>query len=97
MALKVVWTRRAEEVFSQIVNYLETNWTDREIRNFIQKTYQFIELLKINSYLLEPSKTMKNTHRGPINRFTIATYQVKPRKGTIVLLNIRSAKQKPLK
>lgn len=97
MALKIVWTRRAEEGFSQIINYLETNWTDREIRNFIQETHQFLELLKTNPYLLEPSRTKKNICRGPLNRLTIVTYQVKLRKETIVLLNIRSAKQKPLK
>ncbi len=97
MALTIVWTRRAEDGFDQIINYLEKNWTDREIRIFIQETHQFLELLKTNPYLLEPSRTKKNTCRGPLNRLTIVTYQVKPRKGTIVLLNLQSARRKPLK
>jgi len=96
MALKIVWTKRAEEGFNQIINYLEENWTDREIRNFVQETYHFLGLLKSNPYLLEPSTTLKNTYRGPLNRLTIVTYRIKLRKEIIELLNIRSAKQKPL-
>jgi plasmid stabilization system protein ParE len=97
MALTIVWTRRAEEGFDQILRYLEQNWTDREIGNFVRNTYSFLELLKMNPYLFERSKSKKNIHRGPINNLTILTYRIKPKMGIIELLNIRSARQKPLK
>ncbi len=97
MALKIVWTRRAEEGFDHIIRYLELNWTEREIGNFVRDTYRFLELLKTNPYLLERSHSKKNIHRGPLNNLTIITYRVKPQKGIIELLNIRSSRQKPLK
>ncbi|MFA9391209.1 MAG: type II toxin-antitoxin system RelE/ParE family toxin [Prolixibacteraceae bacterium] len=96
MALTIVWTRRAEEGFDRIVEHLKQNWTEREIRNFIRDTYDFLELLKLNPHLLEQSHTKKHIHRGPLTRLTILTYRIKPRKGIIELLNIRSSRQKPL-
>jgi hypothetical protein len=41
MALKIVWTRQAENGYDNIIKYLEENWTDREIRNFIQEHVNF--------------------------------------------------------
>lgn len=97
MALDVVWTKRAEDGYDKIIKYLEKEWTDREIHNFIEETKQFLELLKKNPQLLEPSQVHKNVFRGPMNRLTIVTYRIKLRKQRIELLNIRGARQKPLK
>jgi plasmid stabilization system protein ParE len=97
MALKVTWTPRAEKGYDKIIKNLEKNWTDREISNFIAETKEFIKLLENNPYLLEPSESRKNVFRGHLNRLTMLTYRIKPRKNQIELLNIRSARQKPLK
>jgi plasmid stabilization system protein ParE len=97
MALKVTWTPRAEQGYDKIIKNIEKNWTGREISNFIIETKEFLKLLEKNPYLLEPSQTRKNVFRGPLNRLTILTYRIKPRKNQIELLNIRSARQKPLK
>jgi plasmid stabilization system protein ParE len=97
MALEVIWTPRAEKGFDKIIEYLEKNWTDKEISNFIIETKEFLKLLENNPYLLEPSERRKNVFRGPINRLTIVTYRVNSLKNQIQLLNIRSARQQPLK
>ncbi len=34
MALIVEWTEEAESQLERIIEYLEENWTDREVRNF---------------------------------------------------------------
>jgi len=67
MALEVVWTKRAEDGYDRIIKYLEKEWTDREIHNFIEETSQFLELLKKNPQLLEPSQT-KSLIRAQIPR-----------------------------
>lgn len=38
MALNVRWTPESEDTFSDIINYLEQEWTEKEIRKFAQKT-----------------------------------------------------------
>jgi plasmid stabilization system protein ParE len=96
MALEIVWSTRAEKGFDKIVNYLEENWTEREIRIFMEESREFFELLKKNPKMLQASKKT-NLHRGPMNKLTLVTYKVKPRKSQIILVNIRSTSQRPLK
>ena len=96
MAIEIIWSNRAEKGFDKIVNYLEENWTEREIRNFMQESQEFFDLLKKNPKMLQPS-IKANLYRGPMNRLTIVTYQIKPRKEQIILVNIRGSRQKPLK
>ena len=92
MALKIVWTVRAAKGFHRIIKYLEEQWTEKEVRSFIKETNDFFELLKEHPGILQRSAQKKNIHRGPINRLTILTYRVKPRKKEIEILNIRSAR-----
>ncbi len=97
MALKIVWTKRAQNGFDGIVEYLEENWTEREVRNFIRQSMDFFELLSQFPELLKTTAMLKNVHRGPMNKFTILTYRINRKKNRIELLNIRSAYRKPLK
>jgi plasmid stabilization system protein ParE len=97
MALKIVWTVRAAQGFDRIIKHLEEHWTEKEVMNFVREAYDLFELLKEHPGIFQMSSKRKNVHRGPINRLTMLTYRVKPRKKEIELLNIRSTRQKPLK
>lgn len=97
MALRIVWTKRAQNGFDGIVNYLEENWTEREVRNFLKQTTDFFQLLGQFPELLQKTQTLKDVHRGPMNKLTILTYRINRKKKRIELLNIRSAYRKPLK
>lgn len=97
MALELVWSKRANQGYARIVKYLEDEWTDKEVQNFVRETKHFFDLLKMNPRILEPSNSHKDLYRGPINRLTILTYRYNPRAKKIVLINIRDARKKPLK
>jgi plasmid stabilization system protein ParE len=97
MALKIIWSKRADQGFARIVKYLEEKFTDKEVSRFVRESNKFFELLKENHELLESTGHTKHLYRGPINRLTILTYKYKPRKKEIYLVNIRGARQKPLK
>lgn len=97
MALTIVWTRRAIQGYDKIVQYLETHWTEREVRNFVKESDEFFALLSQYPELLQKTTKHKNVYRGPMNNLTLITYRVKPRRHQIELINIRSARQKPLK
>jgi plasmid stabilization system protein ParE len=96
MALELVWSKKAEQGYAHIVKYLEDEWTDKEVQNFVRETKHFFDLLKQNPRILEPSRTHKDLYRGPINRLTILTYRYKPRAKRIILVNIRDARKRPL-
>lgn len=97
MAIIILWSKRAEQGYDNIVKYLEKDWTDKEVCKFIRETSHFFELLKQNPHMLEQSWSHKNIYRGPINSLTMLTYRYKPRKKEIILVNIRSTRKKPLK
>ncbi|MDB5004546.1 MAG: hypothetical protein JWQ34_2771 [Mucilaginibacter sp.] len=96
MAYEIVWTKRAAAGYENIIYYLETNWSDKEVSRFVVETNKFFENLILHPELLRKSAKHKDLHRGPINPLTILTYRIKPRKKQIELINIRSARQKPL-
>ncbi len=96
MAVKLVWSKRADQGYAKIVRHLEEEWTDKEVSNFVRETNHFFNLLKENPHLLEPTSKEKNLYRGPINRLAILTYRYNPNKTEITLVNIRGARQKPL-
>jgi plasmid stabilization system protein ParE len=73
MALTLVWTKRAEQGYARIVRYLEEEWTDKEVGNFVRETKHFFNLVAENPHILEPTGSHKNLYRGPINHLTILT------------------------
>ncbi|MGD1845232.1 MAG: type II toxin-antitoxin system RelE/ParE family toxin [Salibacteraceae bacterium] len=94
MALTIFWTKRASSDFEGIQQYLENEWTEREVKKFTLHTFYFIDQLAIYPRLLPPGPR-KNTHRGPINKHTILTYRYWPRKKQIEIISLRGTRQKP--
>jgi len=95
MAFEIVWSPKAVKGYNDIINYLEANWTDREIRNFIKESDEVFALLKEHPEMFQKSTRYKTIYRGLLNRLTIVTYRIQPRKKQIQLLNIRGTRQKP--
>ena len=95
MAFEIVWTQRAINGFDEVVLYLKTHWTDREIVNFVQETQEFLILLSSFPYLLQRTSKFKNVYRGPLNKVTTITYRVKLRRNQIEIINICDARRKP--
>jgi len=97
MAFEIVWTKRAAKGYDRIINYLEENWTEREIVNFVINTDKFFATLAIHPEILQKTNKHKAIYRGPINKLTILTYRINAADKQIVLINIRGARQKPFK
>lgn len=96
MALEIVWTKQAEKGYAEIIDYLSNKFTEKEIRKFLEQTNEFLDLLSQYPDLLESTKKQSNLHRGPINKYTILTYRISPKKKIIELINIRSSRKKPI-
>lgn len=47
MVEKVKWTNEAKDQFAAVVDYLIENWTNSEVRHFINATDQTIEYIKV--------------------------------------------------
>jgi plasmid stabilization system protein ParE len=94
MAFEIAWTEKAIKGYDEVILYLNTNWTEKEVNNFINETKEFISLLSSYPYLLQRTSKHKNVHRGPLNKLTLITYRVKVRKNQIEIINIRDGRRK---
>jgi hypothetical protein len=48
---KIVWTKLGLDSFLSVANYLEKNWSGNEVKKFIIKTNQHIDLIRYGNYL----------------------------------------------
>jgi len=93
MALTIKWTKRARESFDTIVDYLEENWTEREIKNFIAESNKVVGHITVTPFMFRPSG--KGIHEAVIVPQCILIYRVQ--KKQIQLLVFFNTKQHPKK
>jgi plasmid stabilization system protein ParE len=87
------WSYSATISFDKIIEYLKKNWTDREIKNFINRTNEVLNLLKRYPEMCRPSLKRKNVRIALLNKHTQMIYHFKPRKQEIEVLLFWGMKQ----
>lgn len=96
MALKIVWTPRAEKGLKTVIDYLEEEWTAKEILKLEQNIRNLLKQISKYPRICPATSKHKNVHKGLIDKNNYIIYRVRPQKGIIELLNFRGTKQKPL-
>lgn len=93
MALKVKWSKYADQSFDRILNYLESEWGENITRAFVLRTYEFLDLLaefpEIGSM-----ENPKNQIRGFVLIKQITVFYIR-KDDSIILLNFYDNRQKP--
>lgn len=93
MALKVKWSKYADQSFDRVLGYLEAEWDENVTRAFVQRTYEFLDLLsefpEIGS-VENPEKQI----RGFVLIKQITVFYIR-KKDSIILLNFYDNRQKP--
>ncbi|HKL89547.1 MAG TPA: type II toxin-antitoxin system RelE/ParE family toxin [Allomuricauda sp.] len=72
---KILWTHNAISELKGIVEYLQENWTEKELRNYSQELDHTIELISKNPELFQASKRKKNIRRAVIAKYTNLYYR----------------------
>lgn len=94
MDFKIIWSPEAERTFDAIINYLEENWSEKEIRNFIVETEKTIFLLKHNPFLFRGSEK-ENIYEALVGKQNLLLYQVSETSKRIELLSFWDTRQDP--
>ncbi len=93
MALKVKWSKYADQSFDRILDYLEAEWGEKVTRAFVRRTYEFLDLLaefpEIGS-VENPERQI----RGFVLIKQITVFYIR-KADTIILLNFYDNRQKP--
>ncbi len=94
---EVLWTDSARLSFNKIIEYLNTEWTEKEIGKFLNQTFSLLSNLTRYPEMCRPSAKKKNVRIGIINKHTHLVYHYQPRKKRIVVLLFWHPKQNPTK
>lgn len=94
--MEVVWTKRAENGLSKTIDYLEKNWTQKEILRLELNINSFIERIKSQPEIHSKTAKYKQLYKGMVDENNYIVYRIYSRKKQIVIVNFRDAKRKPI-
>ncbi len=97
MVSEIIWSSLAIRTYGDNIDYLEKEWSSKEVNNFIKATERKLAILK---EFPETGFSAKQDHylrRTLIGKRIILIYRYKPRKGNIELLRFFNSWRNPEK
>jgi plasmid stabilization system protein ParE len=94
MALKIKWTPQAAKGLAIVIEYLEVEWTFREILQLEENIIQVTNQISLFPELYPKSETSKNLHKALVDKNNYLIYSVNYKKGDIEIINFKGTKQK---
>jgi len=86
MALTVRWTQEAVDQLDAIIEYLELNWAEKEIRTFFRKLEKAVGSISEHPDRNKLSERKKGTREYQLTRHTTILYDFDDTHVTIMLL-----------
>jgi plasmid stabilization system protein ParE len=83
---KVFWTDEAIKNLQSIMDYLDSQWTQREIDNFKKKLAKQIELIETNPSLFPVSEYNPRLRKAVLSKQTTIFYEIADRMIYLVYL-----------
>lgn len=96
MAFKIIWSPKAIDTFEIVIDYLQTNWTEKEVRKFLIETEHVIQLISINPHLFRASEK-ENVFEAVITKHNLLLYQKNENEKNIELLSFFDSRNDPKK
>ncbi len=72
---RVLWSSRAIKDLENIIHYHETNWSEKEVRNFKLKLEKAISLISTRPKFFRLTNFRKNLRRCVLSKQTTIYYQ----------------------
>jgi plasmid stabilization system protein ParE len=93
MAKEIVWTKRANNKFTKIIQFLEEDWGHLVTENFVQRTYTIIDLLAEQPQLGTLENVEKQIRGFVLTKHNRLFYRIT--ENEIILLNFFDTRSKP--
>lgn len=77
MSHTIIWSPDAESSFEERLEYLRTNWTEKEIVKFKKRVKEYFEILKEHPRIGKRFGKRKDLHIGLILKPVSVIYRVK--------------------
>ena len=95
MALMVKWTLQAEKGLDKVIEYLEKEWTVKEILQLEKNISQVINQICVNPELYPKSEKNKQLRKIVVDKNNYLVYKLNKKNKTLEIINFRGTKQKP--
>jgi plasmid stabilization system protein ParE len=95
MVNQIEWSVKAQDSFDGIINYLEKEWSQKEVISFVNRVNEKLELLRSFPKMGVPNAKKKNSYRTLIHKKVTLVYHYKPVKKEIVLITFWNNLQNP--
>jgi len=76
MDYKIFWTEEAVQNLEEIIDYLFTNWTHREMENFKSKLSKQIDLIERNPRMFPISPFQPRLRKAVLSKQTSVFYEI---------------------
>lgn len=98
MVYQVIWTAKAIETYISNIEYLESAWTEREVKKFMHDVEKKIKLLSAQPLTgSEKSKKQPQIRHTLIHKRVSLIYRIASRKKQVELLLFWNTYQNPKK
>lgn len=91
----VIWSAKAKITFFKVLDYLDKNWTKKEILQFHLRTELVLNAIKRNPGIFPVSSTHKNIRKAIVDKNNSFFYQVDKYHKKIYVLTFFDNRQNP--
>jgi len=95
MALEIEWSKRADNSFDRIIDYLHSEWGNQVVQAFVRKTYDFLDILAEFPEVGSLQVQDKGIRGFTLIKQVIMFYKVKG--NSIIILDFFDTRQNPEK
>lgn len=74
---KILWTDHALDELQKTIDFLEENWTEKELRNLAIKSEETITLISHSPDLFQVSESKKELRRAVVLKHNTLYYRIK--------------------
>ena len=95
--MEIIWSAKAKITFFSVIDYLNKNWTKKEMVQFYQRTHFTINAIKKNPAIFPASSKNKEIRKAIVDKNNSFFYIIDPSRQRIYLLTFFDSRQDPKK
>jgi plasmid stabilization system protein ParE len=95
MALEIIWSPKALENFHDVIAYLEENWPEQVIKDFVKRPENILELIADHPQIFRQISEYSAIREAVVTKHNLLIYKVY--QDQIVLLSMFDTRQHPKK
>ena len=95
MVCKIIWSPNALATYISVIEYLEKEFTQREVDNFILRVRDKLKILQLHPLIGHPTGKRRNIRRTLIHKKLALVYKFKPVKNEIEIISFWNNLQNP--